>query len=361
MRCNNSARQKSLTKPNTSSKNCFTRLSNNNDSLLSSTTTYFTPTATATAIVHHQHHHLTPTLVTNEYALDEEENGEDDYECSENSAEIYHGIKCCCPPPPPLSKRSGYESYNGGHDLASVSVSRSIQKLTLHVYVYFNIASENEYVSNWLLPCLKRCLSLVPDTKYILKPQLTPWMTTLDAENASHPVNILSAHVLVLSDEFHGYRQPDFALSGTSSNRTGSTSAGSTTDYMSYRATTKAYRQSGADAETLRHAFKIYLSLDNAIRTQNELKNANATTATTTTLNSKLIRKIYETTIKSAKTSRLSTLATRDSLQISGDMFSSFAYSDKLQFKLEKYLEHVCLKSHSFSNANFSYVDYTKR
>lgn len=44
------------------------------------------------------------------------------------------------------------------------------------------------------------------------------------------------------------------------------------------------------------------------------------------------------------------------------DAFSSYAYYDRLQCKLEKFLEYVCLKkSNSFSKTtNFSYVDYTK-
>ena len=43
------------------------------------------------------------------------------------------------------------------------------------------------------------------------------------------------------------------------------------------------------------------------------------------------------------------------------DLFSSDAFSESLQFKLEKYLQGVCLRSRKFSKNNFSYVDYTKR
>jgi hypothetical protein len=141
-------------------------------------------------------HQTATSLISNEYE-------EGDYECSENSSEIYQAIKCCNINQPNTNtnnnntrrshfmfkscrRAASFDSYNecynvGGHDLASVPVSHSIEKLTLNVYVYFNIASENDYVSNYLLPCLKKCLTLVPDTKYILRPQLTKFITSFTA------------------------------------------------------------------------------------------------------------------------------------------------------------------------------------
>jgi len=192
---------------NRSTNCCFTRLTN--DSL--SSTTYFAPPppplpanminmimstyVSQTPLQPPPLHHQTATsLISNEYE-------EGDYECSENSSEIYQAIKCCNINQPNTNnnnnsntrrghfmfkscrRAASFDSYNecynvGGHDLASVPVSHSIEKLTLNVYVYFNIASENDYVSNYLLPCLKKCLTLVPDTKYILRPQLAKFITS---------------------------------------------------------------------------------------------------------------------------------------------------------------------------------------
>ena len=109
---------------------------------------------------------------------------------------------------------------------------------------------------------------------------------------------------------------------------------------------------------------------------------ATTTAATSSRLNSfnkGLIRKLFEpsaalTTTTTTTTmgghghhhphnqrcSRISNLATMSN---SNDLFSSFAYSEHLQSKMEKFLAHVCLKkSNTFSKTtNFSYVDYTKR
>lgn len=223
VRCKNSMRKTVKPSSGVSSKmsNCFTRL--NNDSL--SSTSYFAPPPNNLKLMMSTYVPTT-TTVTNEYE-------EGDYECSENSSEIYHGIKCCHGNNHTFMFRScrraasfdSYECYNvGGHDLASVAVSRSIEKLTLNVYVYFNIASENDYVSNHLLPCLKKCLTLVPDTKFILRPQLSNFITSFasmdtlckmvsnnepnDVYTTNHSNNSLSAHILVLSNEFHGYKMP---------------------------------------------------------------------------------------------------------------------------------------------------------
>ena len=299
-----------------------------------------------------------------------------------------------------------------------MAVSRSVEKLTLNVYVYFNIASENDYVSNYLLPCLKKCLTIIPDTKFILKPQLAQYITSFSTNTSPTPsdlyldenknnaysnnsssallknymnnANCLSAHILVLSEEFHGYK-PAISTGNTimslklkhaesmsnesgKSHKTNTATASSgetsistcyTNGYGNYAKTKSSYQQMNADSETYKSAFKIFLSVDNILHAQNEIKHLNAT------LNNKLMRKLYETSLKStmissktanfANMNGVSTLVARNSFQVANDMFSSFAYNEKLQSKLEKYLEHICLKSSSFSSTNFSYVDYSKR
>jgi hypothetical protein len=211
----------------------------------------------------------------------------------------------------------------------------------------------------------------------------------------------LCAHILVLSDDFHGYKPPitfencfvslklkNNASSGSgdgSSNKTSTTSTSSGGEAsLCYNNTTRNnFRQTNGDLEAYKNSFRIYLNADSGCGVQpsnNDLKNL-YTLNTINNNSNNLIRKLYETTVKSTLASNnrasqhMSTLVNaavaqhqannlmtlRNSLQIANDMFSSFGYNEKLQNKLEKYLEHVCLKSNSFSNTNFSYVDYSKR
>ncbi len=74
-------------------------------------------------------------------------------------------------------------------------------------------------------------------------------------------------------------------------------------------------------------------------------------------LNQKLMKRLYETPGNKS----LCSSDNKVSYQVKNDLFCSNAYNQKLQYKIERYLQHVCLKSHKFSNTNFSYVDYTKR
>lgn len=91
------------------------------------------------------------------------------------------------------------------------------------------------------------------------------------------------------------------------------------------------------------------------------------TTATPSKLNSfnmRLLRRLFDSSSPSS-TVTVSSQPNRTMSQQGNDLFSAYAYSECLPSKLEKFLEHVCLRSKSGSvfvkAANFSYVDYTKR
>jgi hypothetical protein len=115
--------------------------------------------------------------------------------------------------------------------------------------------------------------------------------------------------------------------------------------------------------DTKRNNFKIYLKFNNPDernhnqQQQGVLKdNFNLFNSSKTfSLNQRLMKRIYETSNKSISSDNYI------SMQIQNDISSCTAYSEKLQYKLEKYFEHVCMKSSTFSDKNFSYVDYTKR
>lgn len=76
-------------------------------------------------------------------------------------------------------------------------------------------------------------------------------------------------------------------------------------------------------------------------------------------LNQKLMKRLYE--IPPGNKSLCSTDNRVSQHAKSNGLFCSNAYNEKLQYKIERYLQHICLKSNKFSNTNFSYVDYTKR
>ena len=305
------------------------------------------------------------------------------------------------------------------NDLVTVPVSRSIKNLSLNIYVYFHVA-DNEYVCNHLVPCLKKCLTIIPDTKFIIKPQTQQYIIATDSyqEECSYILNLaaksrtlhkqdhlllntLTANILVISDSFFGFystahntdslislkyskQNPDLTTlhitnhsssSGISSNSS-SNSVFNNSDNLQAKARKSYILHSPPpppplppqSEDTKRNNFKIYLkfsSLDDNQQQQQQSQqqqqvllkdNFNLFTSSKAfSLNQRLMKRIYETSNKSISSDN------RISMQIQNDISSCTAYSEKLQFKLEKYFEHVCMKSSTFSDKNFSYVDYTKR
>lgn len=118
-----------------------------------------------------------------------------------------------------------------------------------------------------------------------------------------------------------------------------------------------------------KHSFKIYINLDQSgsrseynhpqsLNTPTLLRDSSVYNSNKTfSLNKRLMKRIYE----SQNSKSMCSSDNKVLNQIQNDMFSSDAFNEKLQFKLEKFLQHTCLKSNKFSNNNFSYVDYTKR
>lgn len=284
------------------------------------------------------------------------------------------------------STTSSFDSKCLDSDLGTVPVSKSVENLNLNVFVYFNVA-DNDYVANFLLPCLKKCLTIIPDTKYILKPQTNQYATFsqesfVDMSTKSkilkqiYMPNSLTANVLIISDHFYGYQQVDSlvslkykqihnnglaTLNGNKSS-SGISSNSSTSIYNQNGSKTKCYLTMAQSDEQLKNSFKIYLNFDESDSRQHHNRtlllkdNFNLFNSSKTfSLNQHLMRRIYETSNKSISSDY------RVSAQIQNDISSSYAFSEKLQFKLEKYFERVCLKSNKFSDNNFSFIDYTKR
>lgn len=137
-----------------------------------------------------------------------------------------------------------YESDHRNYDSSTVPVSRTVENLTLHVYIYYNLI-DTDYVVNHLQPILKKCVTIVPDTKYFCKPQTDKYVKLspesfynlaqtnsstlisslnntnsvllLDSNSNSSDssssgllkptqVNSIIANILVISDNFYGYR-----------------------------------------------------------------------------------------------------------------------------------------------------------
>ena len=310
-----------------------------------------------------------------------------------------------------------YSSSNRTNfDSSTVAVSRSIENLSLNVYIYFNVI-DSDYVLSHLQPLLRKCLTIVPDTKYITKPQtgkhvvVTPDsffsleqtnMNTLlsDFNNSnvqildtnstesgqlllkSNTQNCLIANILVISDHFYGYKPMVDSLvsltktSKVSGHSSGGSSSGSGTSTSSSSGASHVNNKTSKclmlyAENSLKNAFKIYMNLN-----QNENPTADLSRLTNTkqqqqqpgdkyifnstktySLNQRLMKRIYESSnSKSFYSSDMKVAA-----QIESDMLSSHAHHERLQSKLEKYLQQTCLKSNKFSNNNFSYVDYTKR
>ena len=313
-----------------------------------------------------------------------------------------------------------YSSNRTNFDSSTVAVSRSIENLSLNVYIYFNVI-DSEYVLSHLQPLLRKCLTIVPDTKYITKPQtgkhvvLTPDsffsleqtnMNTLlsDFNNSNVHIldtnstesgqlllksnsqqNCLIANILVISDHFYGYKpMVDSLVSLTKTSKASGHSSGGSSASGGLSATSTS-SSSGAsqvnnkiskclmlNAENcLKNAFKIYMNFNQHDSPSAELSRLTNTkqqqqpssdkyifnSTKTYSLNQRLMKRIYESSnSKSFYSSDVKVAA-----QIESDMLSSHAHHERLQAKLEKYLQHTCLKSNKFSNNNFSYVDYTKR
>lgn len=261
------------------------------------------------------------------------------------------------------------------NDLISVPVSRSIENLNLNVNIYFNIV-DNDYIANYLLSCLKKCLTIVPDTKFILKPQTTAYVQVNHELNVNtspkHSNANLVANILVISDNFYGFQPLADSLISLrcNNNKTNLTSmqAGnnsssgiSSNSSTIYQDEIKCYLMNTTMFDShLQNIFKIYLNLDDTHQKQ-QVDNKTLiqkdslnlfNSSKTYSLNQRLMKRLYETSTTSDN---------RISMHIQNDISSSYAFSDKLQCKLEKYFQNICFKSSKFSENNFSYVDYSKR
>ena len=325
----------------------------------------------------------------------------------------------------PCHRSNSFDSDSAvcyGYDSASVPVSRSIQSLNLNVFIYYNILDES-YVINYLLPLLKKCLVIIPDTKFITKPMATKYITVgpgsffenttmskqnesiyldqqttmLNRNHLSNASNSLISNILVISDNFHGYKPLNESFVSIKLNNTTNNKSNSLIYTNHHRKSSQASNQQQRMLDSaFKNSFKIYINLNkydisvtNSITTNNNNNNINNNK--TQSLNQGLLRKLYDnyTTKANNSSSSSSTSSStvsstinnscntscnnnnnnnnnnnqnRNSIFISNDSNSSFGFNDKLQFKLEKHFESICLKSNTlFSKTNFSYVDYTKR
>ena len=228
--------------------------------------------------------------------------------------------------------------------------------------------------------------------------------------------NSLVANILIVSENFYGFK------TGSSSSSCNNDSLSSCRSKSSSHHKSKYFKSNSNDS-LFKNSFKIYLlnttcqtlgfqltpvsastsmaaattasttstDLDDQKSRSNDferhdtkstdadakLRGINTSSSKSNTLNQGFMRRIYETTMKLsmdpvvASSSSISTpitnnnnnmaLAIKNQLTITNDMYSSFAYNEKLQFKLERYFENICLKSSTFSNTNFSYVDYSSK
>jgi hypothetical protein len=353
-------------------------------------------------------------------------------------------------------------------DMATVAVSRSIDSLSMNVFVYFS-QTDSEYVQDYLIPCLKKCLTIIPDTKYILRPQSARYMTLKEAELSIMAVadaattahknnstttnsttssemmansstgsssvsngpattiritpNTLIANIFVLSEHFVGYKPAGDSIisiklkSGCGSSmsaKSGRGGGGGKRTLLSGPKLTRdrSSRLAACLASSLKNPFKIHILnsdyanvslyenssssrsahnshlLNKPNNTNNNSNNKNASfnkagpallmdSAKTHSLNQRLMRRLYDSTRTSMEKRNINNINNVNNLNslnnnmnnnsfnlshfAANDMYSADAFNEQLQFKLEKFLENVCLKSNTFSNTNFSYVDYSKR
>lgn len=321
-------------------------------------------------------------------------------------------------------------------DSATVPVSRSLDHLTLNVFVHFHL-NDNQYIVDYLLPCLKLCTSMVPDTRFILKVQTEKYMDSFDytmvlnqtnSSSSEHShngpdlviidnkkcSNSLVANLFVLSNNFEGYRSTHSSLSSSSlrtksntssrisaTNSTRSTNDSSGSGAGGFVSTNFSTRRAHNPTITYKNSFKIHLFkltpsmllVERQMATMNQAnmsqhgpkstsflkklyntaglrKNShNNNNATTTTHHSSTDQNPY-LSISSVNNSNLPLLShtkqsappqTNYCLFAPNDLYNAYAYHEQLQYKIERYLEHVCLKSNMFSKSNFSYVDYTSK
>lgn len=300
-----------------------------------------------------------------------------------------------------------YETDFRNYDSSTVPVSRSINNLTLTVYVYYNVV-DTKYVTNHLQPILKACVTIVPDTRFIFKPQsekyvklspdsfynlaLTNSSTLISSFNntsvllldsnsgstdssssgllkSQQPVNSIIANVLVISDNFYGYKPmtDSFVSLRMKSNALNGSSAGTSISSSNSNFTHKKSYMLNAD-NCFKNSFKIYTNLEETLDSQvyseltnkqdaQSVDNSLFSTNKAFSMNQRLMKRLNEPTSNKS----ICSTDNKVSDHIKNDMLSSTANNEKLQFKLEKYLQNTCLKSNKFPNNNFSYVDYSKR
>ena len=285
-----------------------------------------------------------------------------------------------------------YDSKFIDNDMTvSVPVSRSIENLSLNVFIYFNMV-DNEYVQSYLLPILKKCLLIIPDTKFITKPQhglyitlapdsvlnMTNYSTTLTTRNSSNTTlpnnkvsNSLTANILILSENFYGYKTMADSLVSLKIKSSQLNPAHLANNNSIYNMKTKCYRTSNLNGSSVesnfKSAFRIFINTEPMGKFKEKCEYYSNSSSSTSSagkmysLNQKLMRRLYDTSNRNKPSSILNNDRLSFHLYNNNDLLSSYAYNDRLQFKLEKFLENICLKYLSFSNTNFSYVDYTKR
>ncbi|RNA19185.1 hypothetical protein BpHYR1_051772 [Brachionus plicatilis] len=155
-------------------------------------------------------------------------------------------------------------TYDGQSDSLSIPVSRSIESLNVHVY--FNII-DNDYVANHLLPSLKKCATLIPEPKFILKPLKAYYISqedtmSIDWSNESYSsyyssiygkrANNVNAVLMVLSENFLGYkRRASESYVSVRYKTNPNLYSASSNAYMSINRSVDGY---------FRKAFKIYLN-----------------------------------------------------------------------------------------------------
>lgn len=343
--------------------NCFKK---NNKYTISATSSYFEPSS----------NHRTMNLIKND-SISEFEDQQIEFNTAGKNNFISK-IKCALKNKNsddsfrPCHRRSSFDSADTHTDCDSSSVpaSRSIKSLHLNIFIYFNV-NDNYYVTNFLIPTLKKCLTIVPNTRYIIMPMKTNFVTsnpetefmatnffkTNDSPFLNR-TNSLNGKILVLSENFFEYKPAD-DLFKSLKQKTILNSNNNSYKGLEVSLTCNKKR-SFKPNEEFKNSFRIYIEPNELTQSQNvnngaTLMNSNKMN----TVDQKLLKRIYESTLKKSPVQGSSLHNKPGAIpKIANDMFNSLAYDDQLQFKLEKYLEFVCLKSSTFSKTNFSYVDY---
>jgi hypothetical protein len=270
----------------------------------------------------------------------------------------------------------------------TVPVSRSLEHLKLNVFVYYHFKQES-YVKDTLLKLLNKCLTLIPNTKYFLRPQQTSsimnWtkadvdlavasgVAVADSNVDSKSMTELTANIIVISDGFTGFPNPasidiipEAILKSLNKNSLKNTASfkkynNNNNNNQSFSGGTGAFSSDSIKYKNntimlfRERALKIYINDVDINNNNNNNLNSNSN-STRSTLNQRFMKRLYESS--GSKLLMLNDDLTHSN-QLTNNIYDTNADSNKLKNQIEQYLDGICRKTGLFSNANFSYIDYS--